>query len=141
MQPLDCTLQIRGRLLTDISESRSFRWSCKVSHHGGHLAALLTALKRYASAPRKWQIRWSRIARLARRLPHVGASAYHANADVTNGCSDALLSVRYIWESDAGGNFAISEDPNGEQLGRGTQINIHLKVFRPEMSVAGSSHN
>ena len=35
---------------------------------------------------------------------------------------------RYIWESDAGGNFAISEDPTGEQLGRGTQINIHLKV-------------
>ncbi|KAK9861608.1 hypothetical protein WJX84_010167, partial [Apatococcus fuscideae] len=34
---------------------------------------------------------------------------------------------QYIWESDAGGNFAISEDPNGEQLGRGTQINIHLK--------------
>ena len=35
---------------------------------------------------------------------------------------------RYIWESDAGGNFAISEDPTGGQLGRGTQINIHLKV-------------
>lgn len=35
---------------------------------------------------------------------------------------------RYIWESKADGSFAISEDTEGEPLGRGTQINIYLKV-------------
>lgn len=35
---------------------------------------------------------------------------------------------RYVWESDAGGKFAISEDTQGEPLGRGTQIKIFLKV-------------
>eukprot|EP00803_Ostreobium_quekettii_P005394 evm.model.scf_1379.4 EVM.evm.TU.scf_1379.4 scf_1379:28935-34995(-) len=34
---------------------------------------------------------------------------------------------QYIWESRADGAFAISEDSEGEPLGRGTQINIHLK--------------
>lgn len=36
---------------------------------------------------------------------------------------------RYVWESDAGGKFAISEDTTGEPLGRGTQIKIFLKVY------------
>ena len=35
--------------------------------------------------------------------------------------------VQLVWESKADGNFAISEDTEGEQLGRGTQINIYLK--------------
>uniref|UniRef100_A0A061S629 Heat shock protein 90kDa beta n=1 Tax=Tetraselmis sp. GSL018 TaxID=582737 RepID=A0A061S629_9CHLO len=35
--------------------------------------------------------------------------------------------VQYVWESKADGNFAISEDTDGEPLGRGTQINIFLK--------------
>ena len=35
---------------------------------------------------------------------------------------------RYIWESQASGDYAISVDTDGEPLGRGTQINIHLKV-------------
>ncbi|KAL4437152.1 hypothetical protein ABPG75_004291 [Micractinium tetrahymenae] len=34
---------------------------------------------------------------------------------------------QYIWESKADGAFAISEDTEGELLGRGTQINIYLK--------------
>ncbi|KAL4424759.1 hypothetical protein ABPG77_000799, partial [Micractinium sp. CCAP 211/92] len=34
---------------------------------------------------------------------------------------------QYIWESKADGAFAISEDTEGEPLGRGTQINIYLK--------------
>lgn len=34
---------------------------------------------------------------------------------------------RYIWESRADGNFAISEDTENEPLGRGTEIKIHLK--------------
>ena len=38
---------------------------------------------------------------------------------------------RYVWESDAGGKFAISEDTVGEPLGRGTQIKIFLKVCVP----------
>ena len=34
---------------------------------------------------------------------------------------------RHIWESKADGNFAVSEDTEGEPLGRGTKINIYLK--------------
>ena len=34
---------------------------------------------------------------------------------------------QWVWESSASGSFAISEDTDGAPLGRGTQINIHLK--------------
>jgi molecular chaperone HtpG len=34
---------------------------------------------------------------------------------------------QYTWESSAGGTFKITEDTEGEQLGRGTKIVLHLK--------------
>jgi molecular chaperone HtpG len=34
---------------------------------------------------------------------------------------------QYIWESSAGGTFSIIPDTDGEQLGRGTKIILHLK--------------
>ena len=34
---------------------------------------------------------------------------------------------QYIWESSAGGTFNITPDTEGEQLGRGTKIILHLK--------------
>eukprot|EP00963_Diacronema_lutheri_P008915 scaffold776_cov347-Pavlova_lutheri.AAC.113 len=34
---------------------------------------------------------------------------------------------QYIWASKADGNFVISEDTDGEPIGRGTQVNIFLK--------------
>tara|TARA_R110002003_G_scaffold73_4_gene6819 strand:+ start:13408 stop:15489 length:2082 start_codon:yes stop_codon:yes gene_type:complete len=34
---------------------------------------------------------------------------------------------QYIWESSAGGTFKIAEDTEGEPLGRGTKIILHLK--------------
>ncbi|PPJ53512.1 hypothetical protein CBER1_00425 [Cercospora berteroae] len=34
---------------------------------------------------------------------------------------------QYTWESSAGGTFTIVQDTEGEQLGRGTQIVLHLK--------------
>jgi molecular chaperone HtpG len=34
---------------------------------------------------------------------------------------------QYIWESSAGGTFTIAQDTEGEQLGRGTKIILHLK--------------
>ena len=34
---------------------------------------------------------------------------------------------QYLWESSAGGTFSITQDTEGEQLGRGTKIILHLK--------------
>ena len=34
---------------------------------------------------------------------------------------------QYIWESAAGGTFTLAQDTEGEQLGRGTKIILHLK--------------
>ncbi|KAF2158916.1 hypothetical protein M409DRAFT_71393 [Zasmidium cellare ATCC 36951] len=34
---------------------------------------------------------------------------------------------QYLWESSAGGTFSITQDTEGEQIGRGTKIIMHLK--------------
>lgn len=39
---------------------------------------------------------------------------------------------QYIWESSAGGTFSIKTDTEGEQLGRGTAIILHLKDEQTE---------
>lgn len=44
--------------------------------------------------------------------------------------------LRYVWQSTADGHFSIAED-NGEDIGRGTVINIHLKPEAQEYSEVG----
>ncbi|RKK55285.1 Heat shock protein 90 [Fusarium oxysporum f. sp. cepae] len=39
---------------------------------------------------------------------------------------------QYVWESSAGGTFSITEDTEGEPLGRGTAIILHLKDEQTE---------
>lgn len=34
---------------------------------------------------------------------------------------------QYVWESSAGGTFTLTQDTEGEQLGRGTKMVLHLK--------------
>ena len=34
---------------------------------------------------------------------------------------------QYVWESSAGGTFTLTQDTDGEPLGRGTKIILHLK--------------
>merc|ERR1712000_257125 len=34
---------------------------------------------------------------------------------------------QYVWESSAGGTFTIRQDTEGESLGRGTKLILHLK--------------
>lgn len=37
---------------------------------------------------------------------------------------------QYVWESQAGGSFTIQQDTEGEPLGRGTKMTLHLKVWQ-----------
>lgn len=39
---------------------------------------------------------------------------------------------QYIWESSAGGTFKITQDTDGEPLGRGTKMILHLKDEQTE---------
>ena len=34
---------------------------------------------------------------------------------------------QYVWESQAGGSFTIARDDEGERLGRGTKMVLHMK--------------
>eukprot|EP00276_Gloeochaete_wittrockiana_P018343 CAMPEP_0184351248 /NCGR_PEP_ID=MMETSP1089-20130417/43501_1 /TAXON_ID=38269 ORGANISM="Gloeochaete wittrockiana, Strain SAG46.84" /NCGR_SAMPLE_ID=MMETSP1089 /ASSEMBLY_ACC=CAM_ASM_000445 /LENGTH=782 /DNA_ID=CAMNT_0026684549 /DNA_START=81 /DNA_END=2429 /DNA_ORIENTATION=+ len=40
--------------------------------------------------------------------------------------------VQWVWSSEADGNFSLTEDPNGNTLGRGTQVTLHLRDDAPE---------
>merc|ERR1712071_518536 len=40
---------------------------------------------------------------------------------------------QYIWESSAGGSFTIQADTQGEQLGRGTKMVLHMKEDQAEL--------
>ncbi|CAD8112245.1 unnamed protein product [Paramecium sonneborni] len=54
-------------------------------------------------------------------------SCFLAGQKVTVASKNGDDDDQYIWESQAAHSFAVSKDPRGNTLGRGTQVTIHLK--------------
>ena len=57
----------------------------------------------------------------------MGFYSVYLVADYVEVISKHNNDTQHLWESGADGKFALSEDTEGAPLGRGTQINLHLK--------------
>mmetsp|Transcript_39229 Transcript_39229/g.63604 ORF Transcript_39229/g.63604 Transcript_39229/m.63604 type:complete len:904 (+) Transcript_39229:105-2816(+) len=57
----------------------------------------------------------------------VGFYSVYLVADKVTVTTKNNADKQYIWESTADSSYTISEDPEGETLGRGTKITLHLK--------------
>lgn len=58
----------------------------------------------------------------------VGFYSYFLVADkITVASKSNNDTKQWVWESEAGTSFTITEDPKGNTLGRGTRISLHMK--------------
>ena len=57
----------------------------------------------------------------------VGFYSVYLVADYVEVVTKQAGGTQWIWESSASGKYGISEDTDGEDIGRGTEIRIHIK--------------
>ena len=106
-----------------IGETSFFCVQCKAACHALYAGSRLHETFSPHTVTGAALARWAKSS--FQTCGHIFERAAPACAQVVSKHND---DKQWVWESSADGAFAVSEDTEGEPLGRGTLLRIHLKV-------------